>query len=169
MYVAHNKKNVITAISDKPFVITGQTTIQKESVPRSEWHRLIGTKINQGQLKQISDLRVALICNWNDFCGISTYTKFLADAIATKVKELHVFSESLPTAPTIPDGPNVTRCWERGKSMKAAIDKVMEWNPDFIIVQHEFGIFPKASFFLQMLQLIEDIPYVVTMHSIYEH
>lgn len=169
MYVAHNKKNVITAVSDKPFVITGQTTILKESAPRSEWHKLIGTKINAGQHKQISDLCVAIICNWNDFCGISTYTKFLVDAITPKVQALHIFSESQPTPPTIPDGTNVTRCWERGKSMKAAIDKVLAWKPDFIIVQHEFGIFPKASFFLQMLQLIEEVPYIVTMHSIYEH
>lgn len=169
MYVAHNKKNIITAVSDKPFSITGQTTMLKESLPRSEWHKLIGKKINHGQHKQVSDLRVAFICNWNDFCGISTYTKFLADAITPKVKEIHIFSESLPTPPTTPDGSNVTRCWERGKSMKSAIDKVLAWKPDFIIVQHEFGIFPKASFFLQMLQLIEDVPYVVTMHSIYEH
>lgn len=169
MYVSYNKKNVITAVSDKPFAITGQTTILKEAIPKSEWNKLIGTKINQGQSKQTSDLRVAFICNWNDFCGISTYTKFLADAITPKVKEVHIFSELLPTQPTTPDGPNVTRCWERGKSMKSAIDKVLEWQPDFIIVQHEFGIFPKASFFLQMLQLIEDVPYIVTMHSIYEH
>ena len=170
MYVAYNKKNVITAVSEKPFSITGQTTVLKDyPVPRTEWHKLIGTKLNQGQHKQVADLRVAFICNWNDFCGISTYTKFLVDAITPKVKELHIFSESLPTLPTTPDGPNVTRCWERGKSMKSAIDKVLEWKPDFIIVQHEFGIFPKASFFLQMLQLIEEVPYVVTMHSIYEH
>ena len=170
MYLAYNKKNVITAVSDKPFSISGQTTVSKEDpMPKSEWHKLIGTKINNEQQKKTSELRVAFICNWNDYCGISTYTKFLADFITTKVKEVHIFSESLPTPPTIPDGPNVTRCWERGKSIKSAIDKVLEWKPDFIIVQHEFGIFPKASFFLQMLQMIEDIPYVVTMHSIYEH
>ena len=170
MYVAYNKKNVITAVSETPFSIAGQTTVLKEMpVPKSEWHKLIGTKVNAGELKPVADLRIAMICNWNDFCGISTYTKFLADAITPKVKELHIFSELLPTQPTCPDGPNVTRCWERGKSMKTAIDKVMAWEPDFIIVQHEFGIFPKASFFLQMLQLIEDVPYVVTMHSIYEH
>jgi len=49
------------------------------------------------------------------------------------------------------------------------IDKLVAWQPDFIIIQHEFGIFPKATFFLQLLQGIEDIPYVVTMHSVYEH
>jgi glycosyltransferase involved in cell wall biosynthesis len=169
MYVAYNKKNIITAISEQPFELSGHMITQwTEKVPKADWHKLIGTKIKLGDPKQVKDLRVAFICNWNDFCGISTYTKFLVDAMRPKVKELCIFSENIPVTRE-PDGADVVRCWDRGTSMKPALDKIMAWNPDFIIIQHEFGIFPKATYFLQMLQAIEDVPYVVTMHSVYEH
>ena len=164
------RRTLSQTVSDKPFSIAGQTIVEQEgSVPKVEWHKLIGTRFREGEVKKKSDLKIAFICNWNDTCGISTYTKFLVNAVTPKVKEVKIFSEILPVTPTEPDGPNVMRCWERGKSMKLGMDKVLAWEPDFIIVQHEFGIFPKASFFLQMLQMMEDVPYAVTMHSVYEH
>jgi len=168
MFVAVNKKNVITAISDQPFSITNHNVKEIPSpVPREEWHKLIGTKLSTGDKKTCKELKVALICNWNDACGISTYTNFLVNSLIQKVKEVRIFSEK--GAPTCPDGDNVSRCWERGKSMQECIKQLHSWEPDFIIIQHEFGIFPKATYFLQLLQSIEDIPYVVTMHSVYEH
>lgn len=167
MWVAVNKKNLVIAISEKPFAITGLEVKEIESSePKSNWHKLIG-KILKQELKQSKDLRIAFICNWNDCCGISTYSKYLIDATIPKVKDVHVFSEIVPEAKDDPKF--VTRCWERGQSLKPLVDKLKAWKPDLIILQHEFGIFPKATYFLQLLQGIEDIPYVVTMHSIYEH
>jgi glycosyltransferase involved in cell wall biosynthesis len=46
---------------------------------------------------------------------------------------------------------------------------VQQYDPDFVIIQHEFGIFPKAPYLLQMLQMLETIPYAVVLHSTYEH
>jgi len=168
MWIALNKKNIITALSEHPFSMTGYTVHQIDlKEPRERWHNLVGKKINLGGVKEIKDLKVAFICNWNDNCGISTYSSYLAGAIKDKVKELRVFSESREDAKDDPS--YVTRCWKRGTSLKELIDKLVEWAPDFIIVQHEYGIFPKATYFLQFLQGIEDIPYVITMHSVYEH
>ncbi len=170
MFVAVNKKNVIMAVSEKYFAISGHTTkVCEANLPKSDWHTLIGTKANEGAEKVIKDLKVAFICNWNDCCGISTYTKFLVDAMRPKVKEIRIFSEEGLTEPTEPDDSSVTRCWKRGTSMKMAMEQVLGWEPDLVIVQHEFGIFPKATFFLQMLQMLEDIPHLVTTHSVYEH
>jgi glycosyltransferase involved in cell wall biosynthesis len=53
--------------------------------------------------------------------------------------------------------------------MKPCMDQVLAWNPDFVIVQHEFGIFPKAPQFLQMLQMLDRTKYAITLHSVYQH
>src|SRR4051812_37417545 len=99
MFVAINKKNVITAISERCFSISGHTTrVHETNLPKSEWHTLIGSKLNAGERKPLKELKVAFICNWNDCCGISTYTKFLVDAMRPKVKEIFIFSEEVPAA-----------------------------------------------------------------------
>jgi glycosyltransferase involved in cell wall biosynthesis len=169
MFVACNKRNIIAAVSEKPFQLAGYTVHEVADLllSKSEWHKLIGTKLKTKD-KHTNDLKVAFVCNWNDFCGISTYTKFLVDAMRPKVQEIRIFSEIVNEL-SEPDGPEVSRCWERGKSMLPMLEELHAWGPDFIIIQHEFGIFPKATYFLQMLQSIENIPYVVTMHSVYEH
>jgi hypothetical protein len=171
MFVAVNRKNVITAVSEQPFSITGYNVVQLPDVqPKSEWGKLVGTKLKT-DLKKTEQLKIAFICNWNDQCGISTYSKFLVEAIITKVKDVRVFSEKGSPYLIDPpkDEPFVQRCWSRGESMKPCIDAILAWEPDLILIQHEFGIFPKATYFLQLLQGIEDIPYAVTTHSIYEH
>jgi hypothetical protein len=168
MWVALNKKNVIVALSEHPFSMTGYNVVESDlKEPKDKWHSLVGKKFNTGEPKEVKDLKIAFICNWNDSCGISTYSGFLADSLISKVKEFRVFSEEGENRTD--DPPYVTRCWKRGTSLKNLIDKIKDWAPDFIIIQHEFGIFPKATFFLQFLQGIEDIPYVVTLHSVYEH
>lgn len=165
MWIALNKKNVIVGVSEHKFTMSGHTITEIESKgSKSDWFKLIGTKLRK-EVK-IKDLRVAFICNWNDPCGISTYSQYLVEALIPKVKDFHVFSEE---GFSDGDPSYVTRCWKRGTSLKNLINKVLAWKPDYIIIQHEFGIFPKATFFLQLLQGIEDIPYIVTIHSVYEH
>jgi glycosyltransferase involved in cell wall biosynthesis len=168
MYVACDENNVIMAVADTPITITGLTTHKFKEIPKKEWSKWIGKSLVEKRKKEADSLRIAFICNWNDPCGISTYSKYLLEAIRPKVKEIAVFSE-IVTEPTSEDEEFVVRCWKRGESMKQAINQVLAWKPDFVIVQHEFGIFPKATFFLQMLQMLEKTPYIVTVHSVYEH
>jgi hypothetical protein len=115
-------------------------------------------------------VRLAVICNWNDDCGISSYAKYLLDALAPKVSDIHVFSERNGRE-KFDNGPNISYCWDRGRSMGDAMRRVIDWRPSVVLIQHEFGIFPKATYLLQMLQMLDaaDIPYVVTLHSVYEH
>lgn len=166
MYVACNRHNTVVAVSEQPFDIKDCEVRHFPGLkPREEWEKMIGSRLRLEPAKEPHDLRVGLLCNWNARCGISTYSGFLARALLPKVKELAVFSEKGEG----PDEPFVRRCWERGQSMKACLDEIKAWAPDYLIIQHEFGIFPKATYFLQLLQGIDDIPYAVVMHSVYEH
>lgn len=128
----------------------------------------IGKKIIFRGGNQASRPRVAVICNWDDACGIATYTKYLVDSLGPHVDNIKIFSESTP-GEKLDGGYDVSYCWKRGEPMRAAVRQVLDWQPSVVIVQHEYGIFPKASYLLQMLQDLEDTPYVVTMHSVYEH
>lgn len=168
MYVSVNRHEIITAVSDTHFEIEGQTIVIVPDLPKGEREKLVGTKIGGNVKKKTKDIRLAVICNWHDTCGISTYTQFLVEATKPLVAEVKIFSE-VNANPTMPDGPEVVRTWKRGESMLSTMNQLREWKPDFVIIQHEFGIFPKATYFLQMLQMLDDIPYAVTLHSVYEH
>lgn len=152
-YVSISDRGMITAISEKYF----DDTVE---IPGPADKSLLGKRM----IHKTDKLRVAVICNWGQNCGISTYAKYLVDSLRPRVSELKIFSEHGVEASEV-----VEPCWRRGESMHEAIKKVQEWKPDFVLIQHEFGIFPKAPYLLQMLQMLDDIPYAVVLHSTYEH
>lgn len=156
-------------VSDYPVKIAGQKTVKVRSLnPEKYIGKRIPTqylKMSDYTPKELKDLKVAFICNWNDQCGISTYSKFLVDAIQPIVKEIKVFSEH---SDSIKDS-FVEECWQRGESLLGLAKKIKSWGADFIIIQHEFGIFPNAFYFMQLMEKLQDIPYVVTIHSVYQH
>lgn len=160
IYVSINSRGIITCISDRPFIIEGQETIK---LNKKLDRKLIGKKIPK---EKIEGLKIAIICNWEDKCGISTYSKFLVDSLTPKVKEIKIFAEDNDVKF---EDKRAIACWERGKSMESTMRMILNWEPDLVLIQHEFGIFPKATYFLQMLEMLDGIPYVVTLHSVYEH
>jgi len=164
MYVSLNSNNVIDAVSHQPINIKGKKTVKIDL--KEEASKLIGKRLIVGHRKEPGELRVALICNWGDRCGIATYTGFLVNALRPKVADIRIFAEHSDVAP---DERGVVRCWRRGESMVPAIQQIIEWGPDLVFIQHEFGIFPKATHFLKMLEMLDHIPYVITCHSVYEH
>lgn len=165
MYVSFDQTGIIRAVSDHPVQVPGLTT---EKVKGRFWPKRIGTPFRAPVVKKSKDLRVAVVCNWNSPCGISTYSKFLVDALRPKVKEIHIFSE-IENHPTEADGLDVTRCWKRGTPMRHAARQILDWKPDLVITQHEFGIFPNATYFLQYLEMMNSVRHLMVMHSVYEH
>jgi len=170
-FISFNADRIVTVISDCPIFVESET--QREIFGDTE--NLIGKRLPHKYsteedyiVKPTSELRVAVVCNWQTKCGISTYSKYLVNSITPKVKEIKIFSENSQST-TGSDGPEVDRCWNRGESLLPLVDRILEWNPDFIIIQHEFGIFPNLFYFMQMMQSIENVPYAVTLHSVYEH
>ena len=173
MYISYGKDNCVTAVSDYPLSVPGQKT--KKLDVKADPKSLIGQKVPSDLMdqedivsKEPANLRIAIVCNWQTKCGISTYSKYLVDALRSKVRDIRIFSEIVPTT-TAEDGPEVDRCWKRGECLIEMCQKVLEWEPDFIIIQHEYGIFQNAFYFMQMMQRFENIPCVVTMHSVYQH
>ena len=161
MFVSINQQGVIQAVSkDKPIQIRGNTTV---CLPDTN-ERLVGKKIIVGQSKSLSELRVAGICNWGDQCGIATYSEQLVPELRKHVKEVKIFAEYMDGATD-----DVCRCWKRGQSCTDMAQQVLDYKPDVIFIQHEFGLFPKATHFLKLLEMFDSTPYVATLHSIYEH
>ena len=172
MFISFDADRIVRIASDHPIFVRGET--QRE-INGFDARKLVGKKLphrfvkaEDYVVKQPSELRIAVVCNWQTKCGISTYSKYLVDALANQVKEIRIFSEHAPST-TGEDGENVERCWNRGECLVPLAHKILDWNPDFVIIQHEFGIFPNLFYFMQLMQLLENVPYAVTLHSVYEH
>ena len=173
MYVVYNKNLVVTTVSDTRISQSAQK--QREVVGHYQPNKLIGRRLPRELLmmsdyehREASELRIAFVCNWNDQCGISTYSKLLVTAVQPKVSAIRVFSETVSKT-TGSDEDFVERCWQRGESLLDLADRIHKWGPDLVIIQHEFGIFPNAFHFMQFMEQMQNIPHVVTMHSVYQH
>jgi glycosyltransferase involved in cell wall biosynthesis len=162
MYVSINQQGVIKAISkEKAIKVAGNQTFQIDNLEGD--NSLVGRKITTSTSKPLSEIKVAGICNWGDQCGIATYTEQLVPELRKYVKEVKIFAEFM-------EGSNdVDRCWKRGQSCIDLAKKIIEYGPDVVFIQHEFGIFPKATHFLKLLEMLDSTPYVITLHSVYEH
>jgi glycosyltransferase involved in cell wall biosynthesis len=128
----------------------------------------VGRRVVFGDRSARGGMRLAVVCNWGDDCGIATYTRYLVDALTPLVSDVAIFAEE---GDHLGQGEGVVRCWRRGGSMAGAIRRVIDWGPTMVLIQHEFGIFPRAPYLLQMLQMLDaaSLPYAVTLHSVYEH
>ena len=160
-YFALNQDNVVNIVSDKPFVI-----IDGENKTKNTYRDI--SMYDKIKDIQKSGLKLGFICNHNQKCGISTYSKFLLDNIKGKVSDYRIFSEINPVQE---HDDNITYCWKRGERLNGLIMEIKSWEPDFLIIQHEWGIFSNATYFMLFINELEKlkIPYLVTMHSVYEH
>lgn len=161
MRLYYDERNIVRLASTTPII----TNIYKHIDVEGPVANPIGKRIVFGG-EASGGMRVAVVCNWGDACGIATYTQYLVDALLPRVEALRVFAER---GRSVDSRHDVSYCWRRGESMRAAIAEVLDWGPSVVLVQHEYGIFPKAPYLMQMCEMLHDTPYVVTMHSVYEH
>jgi glycosyltransferase involved in cell wall biosynthesis len=128
--------------------------------------------------KSISNMRIALVGNWKQRCGISTYAENLWGEFIKSVGEFKLFIEEVPypTSPlNIINGKeisldNISQCWKRGESLQKLVDEVKSFEPDIIWFQHEPGLWYNARYWISMMSQLQDYRVVATMHSIYpEH
>lgn len=168
MFISYSTDHIIRAVSDRPIHGTNAHLIETKDLDSYDKKNLIGKPIAFGP-KAGRKLRIAVICNWGDKCGIATYTQMLVEALRAKSSEVKIFAEYIDGNTSNDERENVVRNWRRGESMIPAMEEILAWEPDIVHVQHEFGIFPKATHFLKLLELLARTPYVVTTHSVYEH
>jgi glycosyltransferase involved in cell wall biosynthesis len=127
--------------------------------------------------KPIKELKIAFISNYKQRCGISTYAEALLEHLAPQCKDFKFFIESsdLVTSDvtklndvTIPDD-KIVPCWKRGAPLDDLCARVKEFNPDIVWINHEWGLFDNARYFLSLLTQLSNFRVVCTMHSTYYH
>lgn len=136
-----------------------------------------GEIVNLQAQKPINELKVAFINNWKQRCGISTYSESVIAELINKIKNYKLFIEEneYPTGDNnilnqikIPDE-NIITCWKRGQNLTQLINEIKNYNPDVILIQHEWGIFPDLKYWLSLLTQLSSYRIIVVMHSVFYH
>jgi glycosyltransferase involved in cell wall biosynthesis len=122
--------------------------------------------------KNAREMKVALVSNYGTKCGIGTYSKFLYDELIGQVGDYKLFIEKQENFsvenPKIPSS-KILPCWKRGESLGELVDAIKEYDPDIILVQHEFGIFPNARYWISFMSQLADYRVIITQHSVFYH
>jgi glycosyltransferase involved in cell wall biosynthesis len=179
------KNNHIYVVSDKSF---NNDQLQILEVPPelsevSAADLIVNCRVKNGIIKcktfkkSASHMKVALVGNFRMKCGISTYNEHLWPEIAKHVGDFKLFIEKndLSTGnihqigDQIISDDQVSVCWKRGESPQQLIKELKEYDPDIVWIQHEFGLWPNAAYWLSMMTQLSDYRVIVTMHSIFHH
>lgn len=179
------RKNNIHIISDNKFACPDYLIVpipsNLDQIPSAELitnYRLRdGYFISKHSKKSASDIRLALVGNWKMRCGIATYSENLWPIVADEVKDYKLFVERHDnlTGPLNVLGKEtiaadkVLPCWIRGESLQDLVAAIKEYDPDIVWIQHEFGIWPNARYWLSLMNQLSDYRVIVTMHSVFHH
>jgi glycosyltransferase involved in cell wall biosynthesis len=174
------KHDRICSVSNVPFECNGGEfgTIQvpDELSHISSKDLILSGKVKNGKIagkfvkKPASHMKIALIGNYGSKCGIGTYCKFLYDELINYVGDYKLFVEKQDNYeienPKIPQD-KIVACWKRGENLSELIKNVENYNPDIILIQHEFGIWPNARIWLSLMSQLSDYRIITTMHSVF--
>lgn len=179
------KRNRIFLVSDKPCFGNEFEVIEVpaslDSISNSDL--ITKCKISNGQVKcrrikkPAKELKIALVGNWKMRCGIATYSENLWGEIVKYVGDFKLFIEKndiitgniCQVGNQIISDDRVISCWKRGESLQQLVSSLKEYDPDIIWIQHEFGLWPNASYWLYMMNQLSDYRVIVTMHSVFHH
>lgn len=173
MRYAGIKNNNVYAVSDRMFsgkemdvveIPEELATISSEKIIL-EYKFKNNKFIDKKLFKNAKDLKIALISNYGDNCGIGTYSKFLYDELIKYFADYKIFAE----VGNYELNENVIQCWERGKSLAELVKEIKNYDPDVILIQHEFGLFPDAKYWISMMTQLSEYRIITTMHSVFYH
>jgi len=180
------KNNRIYVISDYPINNREYQVIEIPEVYNqiSSKDLIINSKIKNATIvyklknKQAKDLKVALVTNWKMRCGISTYAENLLPEIINHIGDYKLFIEENIGENTgelnqignqiIPQE-KISICWKRGESLQNLIKEINDYDPDIVWINHEFGLFSTATYWLSLMNQLSEYRVIVTMHSIFHH
>ncbi len=170
---------VLNAIAHHEFV--GAVPIPDELQDKSLADLLVESKIRNGQIVprkcKAGKLRVALVSNWKMRCGIATYANCLYEQLVPHLSGFKLFVErnNNPTEPmhqlgdTILTNDQIVECWTRGEPLDELIAAIKDYDPDVVLIQMEYGIFPNARYWLSLMTQLSDYRTITTLHSIFPH
>lgn len=172
MYVGHRNKRIVT-VGDRAFssenlkiakVPDDLLGVSKESLMENYevWR---GNVVKKNSPKDPKSLRVAFVGVYNIKCGIATYAEALFPAIGALVGDYRIFAERAG----LPPSDNLVQCWSRGQPLTDLINAIDDYDPDIVLVQHEYGIFPVARHWLAFMSSMQRYKTFVTLHSVYKH
>lgn len=165
------RNNKIVTVSDSPFKSQGMDVVESNVVNPSE---ICAAKIEKKSLK---DMKVAFVGNWKMICGISTYSEKLWPELAKHLGNIRLFIERNPdpTGNVLSFGErllsedDVVECWKRGEPTSDLVQKLKEYDPDIVFIQHEFGLWPNARYWMSLVNQMFSKRVIVTMHSVFHH
>lgn len=178
-FVAAGKDNRIKIVSDHPITDDQFTVLEvpEELKSITDKELVIDYRVKDGKVVPYhpkypaKQLKVAIITNHMQKCGISTYAEFLIPELIKHIGDFRLFIEENenPTGPL--PFPNKTEiCWKRGKTTANLVRAIKKYDPDIIWLQHEYGLFPTATHLLSMLTQLSEYRIITTLHSIFpEH
>lgn len=117
--------------------------------------------------RKSKDLKIALVANYGMNCGIATYSKFLYDELIPHIGEYKIFAEVFDNHPK--ESEHISYCWKRGESLSRLISEIKNYNPDVILIQHEWGLWHNSRQWLSMLSQLHNYRIICTMHSTFYH
>lgn len=169
------KNGKIQVVSDKKFTNTNLDILtlpeRLENVDNNKL--LLEYKVKDGSVyhkytgKSGQDLKVALVANYGMNCGIATYSKFLYDELTPLLGNYKIFAETFDGQPA--DTENLLHCWKRGESLVNLIQAIKDYDPDVVLIQHEWGLWHNSRQWLSMMSQLHNYRVICTMHSTFYH
>jgi glycosyltransferase involved in cell wall biosynthesis len=167
--------------SDDPNVSVAEVPLEHAHLTASKL--VTGFRVKRGKMQQrqrkatAKTMKLALVGNWKMQCGIATYSEKLWPEVAKHVGDFRLFIEKndQPTSPTNVIGDiaippeRVIPCWKRGEPLGELVKAIKEYEPDVVHIQHEFGIWPNAGYWLSLMSQLNDYRVFVTLHSVFHH
>lgn len=179
------QNNEIKLVSDQKIHHQGMKILELpehlQHVPADEL--IANFRFKNGELtskvspRSIKKLKLALVGNWKMKCGIATYAENLWGEVIKHVDDYKLFIEKHDsyTGPLnviqnkeIPED-KIVACWKRGQSLQQLVNEIKEYQPDVVWIQHEFGLWSNAGYWLAMMTQLSDFRVIVTMHSVFHH
>src|SRR6188508_426205 len=162
MYIYHRNGNIV-GVSDTPLSMdasvleTPDLEIDVKELIR-EYKVRNDILVRKDEVKNINEAKIAFICVWNIQCGIATYSQYLVNQIREFGLNVKVFCERYEGCV---DDENTKHCWSRGEDLSELMREIKEYDPDYVCVQHEYGIFPDARHWSKLVSFLNNYKYAV--------
>lgn len=179
------KNGKIQVISDKSFnseyltILELPSTLENIPVEKLILEYVVkeGKISHKNERRNLKDIKIAIITNFMSKCGLSTYMENLLNAMAPLLGNFKLFIEhnEQPTGPLTKLADHTLRedqivgCWKRGEKLDQLVTAIKEYDPDIVFINHEFGLFPNARYFLALMTQLNNYRVIGIMHSTFHH